>query len=429
VEERYVDGTLPAAVDRAIERGAEECFDFLERLVREDSQLGREQSAQELVAAELSSLGLRVQEIAIPPEIVDDPLAGVGQIGYEGRCNLLAVTSEEPLELLFNGHIDVVSAPPQGWRRPPFAPHREDGWLIGRGAGDMKGGFAAAMLALRALRAAAPQVLQIPLGFLSVLEEECTGNGTLAAVRAGISAEAVILPESTDLRILLGGVGVVWVDVVLDGQGAHAESSGRSPGVLDAVGKVTCALRRLGRDANEHREADFASLSDPYAVNIGILQAGDWHSNVPSRATLGVRFGHPRAWSADEALAALGDAVRDACQGSGVTAGIVPAGLRAEGYCEPLDSALIHELSVAHERSHGSPCETYVIGSTTDARFYVNRGIPAVCYGPAARDIHGPNERVELASIVRSARTFATLLLRRAGGSASSEPRERPSHV
>ena len=59
--------------------------------------------------------------------------------------------------LLLNGHIDVVPAEqPDLWASPPFEPRRDGDRLYGRGAGDMKGGFAMATLALDALLAVAP---------------------------------------------------------------------------------------------------------------------------------------------------------------------------------------------------------------------------------------------------------------------------------
>src|SRR4029077_8016732 len=87
----------------------------------------------------------------------------------------------------------------------PSEPRRDGDRLYGRGAGDMKGGFAMATLALDALLAVAPDAIAGALSFLSVNEEECTGNGTLAAARAGVLADAVILPEPTGLDMLLAG--------------------------------------------------------------------------------------------------------------------------------------------------------------------------------------------------------------------------------
>jgi acetylornithine deacetylase len=49
--------------------------------------------------------------------------------------------------------------------------------------------------------------------------------------------------------------------------------------------------------------------------------------------------------------------------------------------------------------------------ATTDARFYINEfGVPALCYGPRARDIHGVDEAVELRSVADGARVLARFL-------------------
>src|SRR5438046_2971228 len=54
--------------------------------------------------------------------------------------------------LLFNGHIDVVSAEPRAeWTTDPFTPSLRDGRLYGRGACDMKGGIAAMWIAAETL--------------------------------------------------------------------------------------------------------------------------------------------------------------------------------------------------------------------------------------------------------------------------------------
>lgn len=48
---------------------------------------------------------------------------------------------------------------------------------------------------------------------------------------------------------------------------------------------------------------------------------------------------------------------------------------------------------------------------TTDARFFnLYYGIPATCYGPRARNIHGANERVSVHSMMRVAEVLATFI-------------------
>ena len=53
--------------------------------------------------------------------------------------------------LILNGHIDIVPSGPEAMRvMAPFEPHIDQGWLYGRGAGDMKDGLAANIFALGA---------------------------------------------------------------------------------------------------------------------------------------------------------------------------------------------------------------------------------------------------------------------------------------
>lgn len=417
---------LADVVVRAVGDLTERAFDFLDRLVSAHATVGREALAQEIVAEELGRLGFEVAEMPVPDSIVEDPLAGVPPASYAGRPNVLACTGPGELSVLINGHVDVVPADPVGWSNPPWRATRRDGWLYGRGAGDMAGGFAMATLALESLRVAAPEALETPIGFLSVIEEECTGNGTLAALRSGILADAVLLPEPTDLRILLGGVGIVWVDVTLAGAGGHAESADGSPRVLDAALGLVAALEDLGRRAARADEDPvYDGVEEPYRVNVGTVRAGDWRSSVASACTLGVRFAHPRAWSAADAIGRIEEVVASTCDGAGLSYTILPSGYRAQGYHLDPESWLVDAVRSAHAQAHGEPCGTFVLGTTTDARYYVNVAeVPALCYGPAARRIHGIDEAVELDSIVRGAQTLALLLARggpAGGGAAAAE--------
>ncbi|HEY2691069.1 MAG TPA: M20/M25/M40 family metallo-hydrolase, partial [Streptosporangiaceae bacterium] len=179
------DEPLWAAVDAAITDGAETAFSFLERLVAAPSAVGHEQEAQHIVAAELARLGFEVSRLDVPEQTAAAAPGGVAQAPYAGRGNVLGrINPGRSPSLLLNGHVDVVPAEAELWTSDPYTPVRADGWLTGRGAGDMKGGFAMGLLAVAALREVRPDALAGELSFLSVIEEECTGNGTLAAGHA-----------------------------------------------------------------------------------------------------------------------------------------------------------------------------------------------------------------------------------------------------
>ncbi|MCI4354801.1 MAG: M20/M25/M40 family metallo-hydrolase, partial [Thermoplasmata archaeon] len=238
-------------LDAAIRAGAAAAFGLLERLVAEPSVVGSEQGAEEVLARDLERQGFAIERLRIPADIGERPGSGVPLLGYDGRYDLVARRglADAPRRLLLNGHIDVVPADePDLWSTPPFKPTRRDGWLVGRGTGDMKCGFAMGSLALDALAAVHPASLDWPISVVAAIEEECTGNGTLAAAAAGVLGDAVIVLEPTDLDLLLGGIGIAWFEVSLVGRAGHAESARASVNAFDLLAPVVDALRGLEAD-------------------------------------------------------------------------------------------------------------------------------------------------------------------------------------
>ena len=411
------DAARWAEVDSAIEEGAESAFAFLERLVAAPSTVGAERGAQDVVAAELAGLGFEVSELPVPDQTAAAAPGGVAQASYAGRPNVLGrINPGGSPSLLLNGHVDVVPAEAALWSSDPFVPVRSDGWLMGRGAGDMKGGFALGTLAVAGLRRVMPDALSGQLSFVSVIEEECTGNGTLAACNAGVLGDAVIVLEPTDLDLLLGGVGVLWVEIEITGVPAHAEAADRAQNPIGSVPAILRALAAFDDEINGAADDPaFAGIARPYNVNVGTITAGDWASSVPGRARLRVRIGFPRAWSPDEALSRVSAAVLAAGSDDLWLAGsppvIRPVGFRAEGHLLPADHWLADAMASAHLSATGAPPGRAPVGATTDARFYLNQfGVPALAYGPRARNIHAVDEAVELASIVTGAKALARFI-------------------
>ena len=262
--------------DAMIDDNVEEAFRFLEQLVRADSTVGREQAALEVLASRFAASGFEIEQIPVPADIGADPAAGVPPMTYAGRYDVIArLPPRDGPALLFNGHIDVV---PTGdvtqWTSPPFEPVRRDGWLYGRGSGDMKAGLAMGWLALHSVQHVQPELVRGDLALLAVIEEECTGNGTLAACRAGHLADAVVLLEPTDLDVLVAGVGVLWFEIVVRTNAGHAMAADRSTSALNAALEVVAGLKqleqRINADVDDHA---FVGVSQPYNLNIGQLQS------------------------------------------------------------------------------------------------------------------------------------------------------------
>ncbi|MCB0870703.1 MAG: M20/M25/M40 family metallo-hydrolase [Solirubrobacterales bacterium] len=120
---------------------AGETVALAEALIRVDTSNppGRETAAAELIRDWLAARGIESELVGPDP----DRLNLVSRI--EG-------TGDAP-SLMLMAHTDVVPAPTENWTVPPFDAVNRDGWLIGRGAVDMKNELAARVAAFAAFAA------------------------------------------------------------------------------------------------------------------------------------------------------------------------------------------------------------------------------------------------------------------------------------
>ncbi len=139
-----------------------------------------------------------------------------------------------------NGHLDVVEAG-EGWTVDPWEGLVREGRLYGRGACDMKGGIAAAVVAVETLLEHEPD-LPGAIEISGTADEESGGFGGVAwLAREGFFSrprvDHVIIPEPLNVdRVCIGHRGVWWAEVTTHGRIAH----GSMPFLGD------CAVRHMG---------------------------------------------------------------------------------------------------------------------------------------------------------------------------------------
>ncbi len=158
------------------------------------------------------------------------------------RWNLLArLEGRRPGPCVhFNGHTDVVAVG-EGWTRDPFAAEVEGDRIYGRGACDMKGGLAAAIIAAECFAAEYPDFAGA-IEISATADEESGGYGGVAwMAEQGLFApervQHVIIPEPLQKdRICLGHRGGWWAEIETHGEIAH--------GSMPFLG--TCAVRHMG---------------------------------------------------------------------------------------------------------------------------------------------------------------------------------------
>lgn len=152
-----MDSDLTSRILHAVDAHFSEQIEFLATLTAHPSTRGNEQSAQAFMADELTSRGYEVDQWQIDVEDIRH-LPGFSPVlgPYEDAVNVVGTHrshSNKGRSLILNGHIDVVpEGPLDMWDSPPYEPRVADGWMYGRGAGDMKAGLVSNLFALDALR-------------------------------------------------------------------------------------------------------------------------------------------------------------------------------------------------------------------------------------------------------------------------------------
>jgi acetylornithine deacetylase len=403
----------------------------LSGFVRAASPSGAEQPAADFFEAELLALGLDTERILLDSAaIADSPLFSCPCDPDGGRHNLLACHrppddgapgTPRGRSLLFNGHLDVVPTGPAGlWQQDPYTPWVADGWLHGRGAGDMKGGLVCVLTALKALRALGLQPAGV-VGINAVLDEENTGNGTLATVHALRSAigrakladfDAVIIPEPFAETLMAAQVGVSWLQLTLTGKPAHVAYMQQGLNPIEAGIAILASLRELEAlwNAPARRHPLFADHPHPINFNLGRISGGEWASSVPCTATLDLRVSYFPGVAPDDAVAEISALInaRAKALNPALQVDISTRGHRSPGCVYPLDHPAMQALAAAHEQVNGTPPQRLACTATTDGRHFVlGTDLPATNYGPLARHIHGIDEAVSLASMQRVATTMA----------------------
>lgn len=404
---RRITDAVEAAFDRQLK--------FTAELVRHPSLRAAESSAQDFMFAELESRGLAMDRWTLDGEALAAHVGyGPCTVDFEDLTNVVGTytpAEETGRSLILNGHIDVVPTGPEAtWERSPWDAEVKDGWMYGRGAGDMKAGLAAIVFAFDAIRAAglAPAAT---IHIQSVVEEECTGNGSLAALQRGYKADAVIIPEPEENMLVRANVGVIWFRVRVTGKPTHVREMASGFNAIDAAYTVMGALRELEAKWNADKGSHpyFEDLDHPINVNIGMISGGDWPSSVPSWCELDVRAALYPGVSAADAWEEIQECLRTAGAGAAVSA--ERTGFFSEGYVLEEGSDAEAVLASAHQDVFGSALQSFTTPGYLDGRvFALYGGIPALVYGPVSEAIHGFDERVHIESVRKVTKSIALFI-------------------
>jgi glutamate carboxypeptidase len=294
------------------------------------------------------------------------------------------------------GHMDTVFPPDH-----PFQKCRYDrDWLVGPGTGDMKGGIAVVVYALKAL-AEAGLLDRLDVTLILSADEE-TGAATS---RALFEKET---PRATGCLVAECGGPNGEIVVSRNGKaGGRLECFGEQRHVGRGTEQKTSAIMELA-----HKIIAIESLNGclpGVSVNAGIIEGGLGPCTIPGHATCLFDM----RWVDDKHYADLRERltriVADAAQtGSRCEFTILnhrPAMPITEG------SRMMLRKLRAVSQSLGTELRQEHRRGTSDANYFGNAGVPTLDgFGPICEDDHTVDERILISSLAARTSLLATFL-------------------
>ncbi len=307
------------------------------------------------------------------------------------RPNVVAIArgSGGGKTLLLNGHMDTVGV---AGMQQALQPEVRNGCLYGRGAYDMKGGVAACMLAIAAVKQGS---LRGDVVFSAVVDEEFAGLGTMKVAEL-YHADGAIVAEPTHLHLIVAHKGFVWLEVETIGVAAH----GSQPDLgVDAIMKMGPVLTRLEAFQKTLQIRPPHPRLGAASLHASLIQGGRELSTYPERCVLSIERRTLPGESPAIVEAELEEIIHQQKQIDPRFDAVVRCGLSRSPLETPEDTAIVQALSAAGSSVLRRPLELTGVPYWTDAATLWAAGIPSVLFGPSGGGAHAVEEWVELKSI------------------------------
>jgi acetylornithine deacetylase len=415
---------IKQCVSEKIEDSWGEQLNFLKELVRCRSTLFHEESVQELMAYKLKQLGLFVD--VFEPDIhslAAQPGFSPVEWGFQNRPQVVGVWNSAGAgeggvrTLVLNGHADIVPVENSKlWTYNPWEPQIEGHRMYGRGTCDMKSGLASIVYAVSALKESGVELAGNVI-VQSVIEEECSGNGTLACIAKGYKGTAALIAEPTDQSMLTAQTGVLWMRITVAGSASHVQSKGQSVNAIEKAYVIIQALKEIESEWNRNVPPSFKDVENPIYFNVGQISGGCWPSSVPDSCVLNVRIGIYPETEPEDMQRKLESQLKDRLGSDPWLCrhepGITWYGHKTAGcLIDPAENTFYQIIENAHKGVTGRSITYFKQKACTDMRFFtLYHNMPATCYGASGGNEHGADEYVYLPSVLETTKVIASVIL------------------
>jgi acetylornithine deacetylase len=408
-------------IDRWVEQNQTTIVSFLQDLLRIPSVTGEEGPIQQFIAAKLKEMGLGV-DVFVPSleELRRHPAFVEVSQAYDGRPNVVGTLKGAGggKSLLFNGHVDVIPAgAEESWQHGSWSGDIADGRIYGRGASDMKSGLAAMTMAVKAILESGIK-LRGDVILEYTMDEELSGNGTLACVMKGYKADAGICCETSSMRVQPGSIGRIWFEIKIRGKAAGIQRRWEGVNAIEKGYLVTQAVADFER-------VRVARLSHPLYPDIrgaipclvGVFESGSYSSAFPDscllKGSMATVPGEDSAAVKAEFVEFIRERVANDPWLQEHPPEVIFTGYFAEASEIPANSPIVQTLSRSFNKVMGK--EPVISGreGAADIRFMNCYGdTPTVIFGPGMTEqMHANNEWVNIEDLIQSTRILAHTIL------------------
>lgn len=405
-----------------IDGNREEVLRYLTDLVRIPSVTGEEGPVQKFVAEYLEKMGIS-PDVFVPSvqELEKHPAYVKSAPDYAGRPNVVGTLkgAGDGRSLLFNGHIDVIpEGAAENWEHGPWSADLCDGKIYGRGTADMKSGVAAMTMAVRAVQACGLK-LKGDVTLEYVMDEELSGNGTLACVMKGYKADAGICCETSSMKVQPGSIGRIWFEIRVKGKAAGIQR--RYEGV-NAI-NLGCLVTKIVSEFEQTRVKEVSHPLYPDILGaipcmVGQFESGTYASAFPDACLLKGSLATVPGEDSDAVKAEFVRFVRTLAAERDPWLREHPPEIEFVGYFAepaaiPADSPIVTTLCANFEDVMGQKPDVSGREGAADIR-HLNRygDTPTVIFGPGRTEqMHANNEWVAVEDYLNAVRILAKTLL------------------
>jgi acetylornithine deacetylase/succinyl-diaminopimelate desuccinylase-like protein len=344
----------------------------------------------------------------------------------EGRANVVGLWegTGNGKSLMFNGHMDTSNTGREefltgiGYKAKAII---KNGMIYGLGIYNMKGALVCYTQAVKALKRAGVKLEGDLLIAAVVGEIEKTqwsdefvgkefrgyGVGTHHLVNHGVLADMCILGEPTDLQLVLGHYGTVWVRLSVHGHYVHTGFT-RGKQDLSSVYRMKEILPAIYEWIGAwEKKAAYDGL--PGVVNVGCIRGGyPWRvSRTPDRTDVFLDVRVPPTMELKEVRVSVKQLVLELRKKHPEYGAEFETFVSVPGAEISKEHPLVKTVEACHQRVLGTPAKHSTVLWDSDASVMTRFDIETLNYGPSSGPRDAEGEKVAIETLLNTTKVYA----------------------